>query len=349
MNAATHDARESTIVFDIGGTWSRSALIDGNDRVYAASRERSPSFVAHPSRSVSELQALLVEYLVAESMRLGQIGPTSPSAGVSLGAAVDARTGLITAASPLWGAVTDLDFDLESQLNDRTPGLRWSVCNDVTAAATGASQIQPYSAARRIALVTISSGIAMRTIEPSTGYVPISTRTGLQGEIGHLPAACDVGGLVDAPCDCGGANHLSAFSSGRGIERLLAKAAEDSRSWLPQGPSLRARLDLALKKESPEALAFMAAVTDPVARNLLAAVAVDGDIEFVVLTGGVVDGLGEHFMRPLRDALADHGLYGSSLVTADDFRELVHRLPQEFNANMRGAAHFARLLRAADA
>ncbi len=67
----------------------------------------------------------------------------------------------------------------------------WWVVNDVTSLALAIAAISRVgdSGLRRITAVTVSSGIAARTIDVASGEVLLDRAHGVQGEIGHLGGA----------------------------------------------------------------------------------------------------------------------------------------------------------------
>jgi 2-epi-5-epi-valiolone 7-kinase len=293
-----------------------------------------------PTADVSSLQDMLVEYLVGEARRLSEAEETNLVA-VSLGAAIDAGTGRIVGASPLWGPTEPLDFDLYGRVVDALPACSWTIENDLTAAALGVAMRPEFAALRRLAVVAVGSGLAMRTIEPGSGRISMSKHSGLQGEIGHLPASFAFGeGGWSVRCPCGGFNHLSSFASGQGIAYLLKELGNAGCEWLARDPT-PAQLSRAVRAANPEAREFLDAITDPLAQALLAVLAIDAEVERLVLVGGVVDGLGDAYMRSLLTNMSRHGLYGSRLKSPADFAEIVCQAPAHPSPMLFGAASAA--------
>lgn len=334
------DKRSSVIVFDIGGTWFRSAVASGDLGLRCEAKAPAMSASRVPAADVSLLQDMLIEYLVSEAKRLSEAEETDLVA-VSLGAAIDAGTGRIIGASPLWGPTEPLDFDLHGRVVDALPSCSWTIENDLTAAARGVAMRPEFGALRRLAVVTVGSGLAMRTFEPGTGRISMSRHSGLQGEIGHLSASFAFGeGEWLVRCPCGGLNHLSSFSSGQGIACLLKKLGGAGCGWL-KGEATPAQLSRAVGAGDSKALEFLDAVTDPLAQALLSVLAIDAEVERLVLVGGVVDGLGDAYMHSLLAGMSRHGLYGSRLKSPADFAEMVCRIPAHPSPMLLGAASAA--------
>ncbi|WP_319019059.1 ROK family protein [Microbispora sitophila] len=300
-------------VLDVGGThvrWSRWSPEQGLGEVL---RAPSPSFSRWAHASVEELRAMLVR-MMAEAV------PPRAVAGVSFGAALDHHTGTVYASAPLWGAHTR-PYDLLAALNAARPDVRWHVVNDVTAALLHLASAPRARDLRKILLATISTGVACRTIDQRTGRIPVDG-CGLQGEIGHLPAAVAIDGEpVDLRCDCGRPRHVAAFSSGPGIRRLAEVLRERrGRDWdssdlgmrLARGEAFEPALAAALDSGDAPAAELLDAATKPVADVVRTALCLEPEIDLVAFTGGVALGLGEHYRDALLAHLSREGLYLTS-------------------------------------
>ncbi|MEV6930501.1 ROK family protein [Dactylosporangium sp. NPDC051485] len=300
-------------VLDIGGThvrWTQWSPQHGLGEVSCVS---SPSFSRHARASAGELQAMLVR-VMADAVPPGGV------AGVSFGAALDHRTGTVYASAPLWGAHSR-PFDLRTALRAARPDVRWHVVNDVTAALLHLASTPVAQGLRKIQLATISTGIACRTIDQRTGEIPVDG-CGLQGEIGHLPAAVAIDGVpVELLCACGKPQHVAAFASGPGMARLGAVLRQRrGRDWdasvlgarLAGGEPFEAALVDALDAGDPLAGELLDAATKPVADVVRTALCLDPEIDLVALTGGVVTGLGERYRAALLAHLVREGLYLTS-------------------------------------
>jgi glucokinase len=261
-------------------------------------------------KSAAALQRELVDFVVDRTHRLAarhafRVG------GISIGAAVDGHTGSILASAPLWGAELT-GFDLAARLRADLPEISWAILNDVSALAFAMLASHPVGPGGKAAAVTISSGIAYRTIDMRSGRIPLEPAYGLQGEIGHLPSWMTVEGRpVSADCECGAADHVAAFSSGRGILRLLGCLPEAG--WLrrEEGGSGRLLEDFsaAVMRGDRRATRLLDAFTRPVAQVLLYQATLDPEVDRTVLTGGVVDSLGDCYLASLHRNLTHDGLY----------------------------------------
>ena len=200
-------------VVDVGGTRLRSATWTPEGGLRDRTEWPSPGRYRDPGATVEQLRSRLVREICAAV-------PAGPDvvAGVSVGAALDHRTGAVYASAPLWGDCTE-PMDLLAELRAARRDVRWHVVNDVTAALLHVALSPARTSARKVLLATISTGIACRVMDRRDGRIPVDD-CGLQGEIGHLPARAAVcGEPLRLLCDCGVQSHLAAFSSGPGIQR----------------------------------------------------------------------------------------------------------------------------------
>ncbi|GGS44940.1 ROK family protein [Actinokineospora fastidiosa] len=300
-------------VLDVGGTHVRWARWSPEQGLGEVRRVPSPSFLRCADTPVEELQARLVRTM-ADAV------PPEGVAGVSFGAALDHRTGTVYASAPLWGAHA-APFDLLEALSAARPDVRWHVLNDVTAALLHLASTPRARHLRKVLLVTISTGIACRTIDQRTGEIPLDG-CGLQGEIGHLPATVTIdNAAVDLSCACGRPRHVAAYSSGPGIRRL-GEVLRQRRGpvWdnsalgraLARGAAFESALPAALHRGDAVAGELLDAATKPIADVVRTALCLDPEIDLVALTGGVAVGLGEHYRGALLAHLSRDGLYLTS-------------------------------------
>ncbi|WP_053732554.1 ROK family protein [Nocardia sp. NRRL S-836] len=301
-----------TTVVDVGGTHLRWASWSAGGGLRDRRSRPAPSFRSHPSLPVTELRRLLVETICAEV-------PHGAVAGVSFGAAMNQHNATVYASAPLWGA-HDEPFDLLGALRSVRSDVDWHVVNDVTAALLHVASTR-FATDRKVLLATISTGIACRTLD--RGRIPLDA-SGLQGEIGHLPAVAHLAGApVVLHCDCGEPGHLAAYSSGRGIARM----ADVLRQRRPQEWAASALADtgaafervFTAAVEAGDALAaeLLAAVTAPVADVLRTALCLDPDLDRIVLTGGVATSFGGRYREALLAHLERTGLYLTSRYTPE--------------------------------
>jgi glucokinase len=330
-------SEQPVLVLDLGGTWFRSGVLTGARDVVEV--ERSPAITVRSSAGSGEqVRQQIADWLVTTFDRASRRVPFERCA-VSLGAAVDARTGRVVGAAPLFGA-EQVDWWPEAELSALRPGVRWTVVNDVSALAYALLREEELDQTVTAAAVTISTGIAYRTIELPTGRIPYDSDHGLQGEIGHLPAQVSWDGEpVSARCDCGRPDHVSAFASGRGIAEFLRRVPVSR--WGAENADVES-FRRSLHSGHVGAVAVLDAVTMPMAQVLLAQATLNPQVERTVLSGGVVDNLGEHYLTSLIGNLNRLGLYGISEEDPGYFARRIVRGDSDGLNALRGAGVYAR-------
>lgn len=341
-------AREGVIVFDIGGTWFRSGVVRDDGCLVDVDRVPAISYVRYPDTPVHVLQDRLVNYLCTEVERLRATSHHKVRmASISMGAALNARTGWIYNDGPLWGPGS-LPLDLGGRLAAERPDIEWNVVNDVTAALLHHVARHAGEDISRMTLVTVSTGIAARTFDWFTNSVPVDREYGMQGEIGHLPVRFLFRhSPVELRCDCGGLNHLNAFSSGRGIEQLIQTIAmrfphDFAKSHLARADN-RVQPDFgdfveALKHDDALAVEILDAATQPLADVVRVTGIIDPHVERIVFTGGVVHTLGERYADSLHRCLDQDGIYQISDLDPGYFRRRLSFAEAGEHEGLRGAA-----------
>lgn len=335
---------DSTIVFDIGGTYFRSAIAIKNE---VKKLQQRMAATIHNTPDTHKKDAL-VAYLVNTARDYAK-HTNSRRVAISLGAALDGRQGTVYGSAPLWGN-DNSSFDLLGQLSTDAPEFSWHLVNDVTAGLIHYASHMLARNIRKILLVTISTGIASRVFDTRTQEIVLD-EFGLQGEIGHIPITLGFEGQVlELNCDCGAKNHIAAFSSGHGLAALTelliqhkpllwktSKLAMWRQKLLPE--------DLALKRSLDEGDAFSSTLlhlaTRPIADMLHYALTLDPEIDRIVLTGGVAVNLSTHYMRMLKRHFTEQELYLKSRFNPKFFENrLVIADAREAN-NLMGAAIYA--------
>lgn len=304
------------VVFDIGGTQFRSGIFRPGLPLADVRSQPAVSFKSHPALDGAQLQEALLDYLVDTADALAARHGFARAA-ISLGAAMNGHTGEVYGSGPLWGDYAG-SFHLCDRLAQRAPRLVWSAINDVSAALLAYAGALEYTDARKIMLITVSTGIACRVLDLRSRSMPLDD-FGLQGEIGHLPATLLYQGRpLPLRCDCGGDNHLAAFASGRGMAQLshhLASIepalwqASAYRDLQTRGVATELALSAALARQDVFAQTLLRLATQPLADVIRHALALDPELDRIVLTGGVSVNLGEPYRQALLAHLFDAGLY----------------------------------------
>lgn len=285
----------------------------------------SPSRLRYPDRSTARLREDMVELLCNRA-------PVGACASLSFGAAIDHLTGTVYGSAPLWGDES-APYDLGADLRRRRPDVNWCLVNDVTAALLDFATMHARPGTRRVAYLTVSSGIALRIADLEQTRIPVDDR-GLQGEVGHLPVTLTNPGadkLVGLPCECGATDHLASVASGPGLnrtaERLGFSGAPQVASWLPD----------ALATGEPGVRRLLELCVAPIAQLLRTLWCLDPHLDLIGIGGGVAEGLGSHYAAEVRSQLAAATSYadrGRDDAWLDD--RLVFCVPGQVDA-LRGA------------
>ncbi|MFI6943900.1 ROK family protein [Streptomyces sp. NPDC050418] len=299
-------------VFDIGGTHLRHAWWSPEGGLGDPTDVPSPSHLRHPDLTARQIQDRLID-AICETV------PAGPGAvaGISFGAALNQRSGVVYGSGPLFGDETTV-LDLPGLLYERRPDVDWYVVNDVTAALLHFASSLHSRGHRKVTLLTVSSGIACRTIDLRRDVIPTDA-CGLQGEVGHLPATASLAGQpVELRCECGELGHVAAYSSGPGIRNMAEVLRERAgERWddsllgkaMGAGEPFEAAFGAALDAADPLAEVLLDAVTAPVADVLRGALCLDPEIDELALTGGVSVSLGEHYRTAVLRHLRHRPLY----------------------------------------
>jgi predicted NBD/HSP70 family sugar kinase len=342
------------IVYDIGGTYFRSALwSDG--RLSHVHRSASINYLNTPHNDPIELQFALVSFLVKKYELLTHLTGEALLPGVvSLGAPVDAFTQLVRQSGPLWGPKAQ-DFDLLAKLHEILPRTEWVVVNDVTSSLWYFKSTMDMSSTTKICIVTISTGIGSRTFDGARNGVPVDPVHGIQGEIGHLKVVPQFRGRnLHFTCDCGGMDHLNSISSGRGILnilRALPKMVPDRLSSTVlydidelDDDAVLTRFRDGLLGSDAVAIDVLESSVKPLAEILVTILTHDPLISKIVLIGGVVDGLGELYLRQLNRVVRDLGIFHILPIDPTYFSEKIIWALDSTDAGLLGAGYICQSL-----
>lgn len=342
-------------VFDLGGTWFRWGRFAPFQGLLESQRTPAISYLSHPDSSAVQLQRALADFVIQRTREMQADSQLKIRvASVSVGAPVNAHDRTVLGSGPLWGP-TARPFQLEETLSDAVPELRWHVVNDVTAL------LAPYmdgpAPLRKTLLITISTGVGSRLYDHRAGRIPYDATFGVQGEIGHLTLTFELDGrVINRRCECGGWNHLNAFSSGRGIAEILKSLTsltgryellfpDPPDLWRQAGDDYRlCAFKSRLEEGNTVATELLDALVTPVVRTLAAALSLDPEIDRIVITGGVAQGLGRHYRESLQRTFLRDGLYQ---ISDGDPEYLARRLCWEEaddSGGLRGAGLFAAML-----
>lgn len=345
---------DEVITFDIGGTSLRSALLTREGRLTGRQRIPSVNCRSLPGRSATDILDEIAAH-IAETVKSFWHSPVlagrHPAIAISMGAALNAHTGKILGSGPILGEDSS-SFDLDRAIRRHLPDDSITIVNDVTASLIAHSRLASFRSARRLALLTVSTGIASRVLHCSVPHVPVDPVLGTQGEIGHHRVAFSLEGhSLSLKCDCGGVDHVNAFASGRGIQAVLSRASElfpqefrtSDLNHGSQGPDVfldvfadgLANGDVLSKK-------ILKAVTVPIAEAIKWHFMLDPEIDKLILTGGVCFLLGDFYLSSVLENLKEFEFYPLSSDGESFWAERVVLGPASDDAGLFGAAYMAR-------
>jgi glucokinase len=197
---------KAVLAFDVGGTDTKSAIIDRRGRVLGLRRTPTPRHLDDPAGAVvSSLAALARE-------QLDQFPEVQPvAAGVSVPGLVDERAGVGIFASNLGWRDAPLRDIAEREL-----GLPVAFGHDARAASDAEYRLGAATAYSDVVVLTIGTGIAGGLVLGGRPY----TGGGFAGEIGH--ALSDPEG---EQCACGAIGCLETISSAGAIARRYTAAS----------------------------------------------------------------------------------------------------------------------------
>lgn len=323
---------KNIIVFDIGGTWFRSGIYTNEGKLIFVAKQPAKNYKNTKYRSIEDLQNQFVQYLQDEVNRLIRKFNDKKIEGISIsmGAALNAHNGFIFNSGPLWGPDC-LPFDLHKKLKGVFKGLRVLIINDVSAALLREVENKKNKSFSKIMIITVSTGIACRIFDLQQKAIPIDKVYGLQGEIGHITINFTFNNRrLNLLCDCGGKNHINAFCSGRGIEKVIKLV------WRKN-----ATVDdffSSIKNGKKSALKVLDSITKPLADLLLVAFTLDPLVDKVILTGGVTNSLGDCYLQSVLSNLNKTGIYQISSRDNRFFEKRIKLGHEDDNSCLIGAA-----------
>ena len=302
-----------------------------------------------PGRSAADIVEEIAAYVIKIAKSLPCERPDSAIA-ISLGAALNAHDGTILGSGPILGKESK-PLDLDRTIRQHSDQANITIVNDVTASLVAHSLVPSFHRVRRLALITVSSGIASRLLHCSVPHVPVDPVFGIQGEIGHHRIAfAPEGRPLSLKCDCGGMNHLNAFASGNGIKQVLNRAREIFPEEFPTSQLNRdswsdvslqmladglARGDTLCKK-------LLKAITAPVAEAIKWHFMLDPEIDKLILTGGVCFLLRDFYLASILENLSALEFYPLTRKEDSFWAERVVLGPVSDDAGLIGAAYLAR-------
>lgn len=300
-------AGAAVLAFDVGGTDTKSALIDADGRLQGLRRTPTPRDAVAPAEAVVAGIARLAATYRSEFPRI-----RPAAAAVSVPGIVDESTGRGMFSSNLgWRDAPIRD------LAEKALGLPTAFGHDVRAAGDAEHRLGAAQGAEDVVVLAIGTGIAGAII---AGGRPVTAR-GAAGEFGHSLTDPD-----GERCACGAVGCLETIASAGAIARRYS--ARTGRAVPGAREVLRAS-----EAGDPDATAVWEDAVEALARGLAQITAALAP-EVVVLGGGLaeagdalfvpverrLDGLLSFHRRPrlVKAALGDDaGLLGTALAARD--------------------------------
>ncbi len=299
---------EAVLAFDVGGTDTKSAVVDRDGRVLGVRRTPTPLDRDDPAGAVvRRLGALAREHLDEAAG-----SPPVIAAGISVPGLVDEVTGVAIFASNLGWRNAPL-----RELAERELGLPVTLRHDVRAASDAEYRLGAASAYADVVVLIIGTGMAGGLVLGGRPY----TGGGFAGELGH--ALSDPDG---ERCACGAIGCLETISSAGAIARRYRAAtgrevsgASEVLAAARAGDGDAGRIWAEALDALAQHLARLAAILAPEAVVIGGGLAQAGPALFEPL-GERLDALLSFHRRPalLRARLGDDaGLLGSALAARD--------------------------------
>lgn len=202
-------AGRPVVAVDVGGTLTKTALVDGRGEVLEV---RSEPTVLRSATGLLDQLALAVADLAAAHAE-GHPDAVPAAVGVHVPGLVDDARGTVLLAENLGLR----DVPLRDQLAART-GLPVSLGNDARGAGTAEFRMGAARGARTAVVISIGTGIG--------GAVFVDGRLhdgdGFGCELGHMPVLVP-GRRAPVVCACGGPSCLEQWASAGGIARSYAR------------------------------------------------------------------------------------------------------------------------------
>lgn len=282
------------LVLDIGGTWLRSGIF--SNEILISDTRKLVSDIRKTADFFSDLVRAVID-TIYDYKKFNYFAEVV----ISLGACLNHHTGEIYYSAPLFGAKR-LNVDFREILAKQiTFPLTISVINDVSALCYAHDYFDYTKNLTHIAVLTISSGIAMRRFDVKSKRIIVDHLLGLQGEVGHLPVhnpffSSNKKQLI---CECGGINHVAAYSSGKGLDHIFTHHIDSmvTSAEFIKGLFLKCKIGALALKEALQANCagaemLLNIVSYPIAYIIVLIFCISPEIDRLFISGGMIEALG---------------------------------------------------------
>lgn len=274
---------EVALAIDVGGTQTKSALVDASGTLVGMTRVDSPVSV---DGSADALIALLAEITQGYARRYPALVPNA--VGLSVPGFVDERAGVGVFSSNLGWRNAPI-----KQLAEQALGVDVAFGHDVRAACLAEHQLGAARGAADAVVITIGTGLSGAIIANGE----LAAASGYAGEFGHSPFD-----PLGEACPCGSRGCVERVASASAIaRRYRERASLPAHDAGPQGA--REVLELA-QLGDPKAQAVWDEAVSALALTLARITAFIGP-EIIVLGGGLSHA-GYALFDPVREQLRGH-------------------------------------------
>jgi len=322
---------------DAGGTSMRFRRVFFNGSLAARDKKTdTPTTRNIPSKNPRDAIAAMINKIVTE---LDSDTLIPEAIGISFAGPVT-KDGTVVVAPNIWGS-TERNVALAKMVSEATEKDTW-VGNDMTAAAYRERQWGQGQNLESFLLITVSSGVGSKIC--IDGKVLLGWN-GIAGEIGHMV----IDPSSNIPCGCGGYGHLESLASGIAAERVAKNLAQQDRT-LFNGSNVNEMTGGDISKITTRAIATAAGQEDAFALRILHEVCrplaiginhtwATSATERVFIIGGFALGVGDTYLKVLREEVNELGLMGIGTNEIEAFtRTLIVNGTDDDNSGVIGAA-----------
>lgn len=332
------------LALDIGGTWVRSALYQGDGNLSCV--EKTEACWANKKLIPEDIITEIMNNITNIYEKYNQFHLIK-TISISLGACMNNMSGKLYFSAPIFGN-QKIDFDFKESIQKKIPNVDVFVINDVTALCYGYDALGYGKDIEQFSALTISSGIALRRYDALRKKIFCDPVYGIQGEIGHLRVANPFFKWKNLPkCDCGGIAHFSAFSSGCGLENIFKCYAQEENKfsdtvlgciYQKNGLAISA-IKSALSLDSQSAREMLNIIAYPIAQAIAMLYSFCPETGRLFISGGVVESLGSYLIDKIFEFLPTV----SYVYDKTFFIERIKFINQDINLGLIGAGFFSTL------
>lgn len=332
----------STLVLDLGGTWIRSALFHDNYSLSEVNKcklnwtNSNLNFNQKLEKIFIDLKRISRQY--KEKVSINKIS-------ISAGMCINHFNGDVYYSAPLFGDER-VNFNFKEALENSYFNKPLIVINDVSALCYGLDALGFRRNYSQFAVLTISSGIALRRYDVINKKIFFDSVFGIQGEIGHIPILNPFFKYDNKPiCACGGESHFAAYSSGKGLDNIFDNYLIKDKLFFdtPLGHAYRQKKIsvLALKDillSSPDQVDdLLNIIVYPIAQAIAMLFSFCPEVECLFICGGLIEALNIFLIQKIFDLLPKIAY----VYDRNFFSERIIFIEKDISLGLIGAGYFA--------